>query len=157
MLAPTLMTCTSPFRLDLRCRGCPSASPRYFVFFGRCLAIRANQAVPDNYVPGARFIMEPCHGRHCSDAARTRAAILLHDIEQQQRRGRGIVSWGCCVFQSEIISVLKADPNDARSSALQWRGIVSCHGVSPLCVIEVRSRLKWSIRVSPLIPRRYRC
>jgi alpha,alpha-trehalase len=54
--------------------------------FGRCLAIRADQAVPDNHVPGARFVMEPCHGRHCSDAARTHAAILLHDIEQQQRR-----------------------------------------------------------------------
>ena len=55
---------------------------------GRRLAVRADQAVPDHHVVGARCIVHAYDVRHRGDAARARGAAGFHDVEQQQRRGR---------------------------------------------------------------------
>ncbi len=57
---------------------------------GRRLAVRADQAVPDDHVVGTRFVVQPLEGRHRGDAARARGAAGFHNIEKQQRRGRRI-------------------------------------------------------------------
>jgi hypothetical protein len=85
--------------------------------------------------------MEPCHGRHCTDAARTHAAILLQisssntavvadSMVTSFSSGGGVAA----LFQSEMISALKADQNDARSNAIAMAGYRISVMVFLLCV-----------------------